>query len=572
MSLVTQGHDLDASVDYLVSILHKPGFSGKIQHILSNLVYYVPRLRTHRKLEQLVVAMLESAIWPVAIDGDWIILQETAEAIFSWKLEISEPVIDVAEFYEVWDRAIRNCRAWTVAKLTIIAGILNTRTKFEDLQTRFFLDAPSSVSRKYLDWKYKFFMPLWQQLFTVSLRNAPIEAEHLAVFMSQLFEIRDVKKISGDLLAPVLLHLSLAYVKGPNASPRFVSKNLGSIAKTLEATLPNVDVGLANETLNSVCATAFDISLREMHAPKANYSSQTHSNQLLTVVLILRGCLLRSKTPRGWYNQAIISLFYMDFIAQDFGKAGFQSYEYIYNVSSAACTIGIAQYYCCLSVMRGNIWPSHESNVVNTSRILFLLNFLESSLGLVPIAPDFLDDYVVPVLSRYGASSNTSICEAAQAAQLCLYSNNSSGKFLQVWKAAHYQDFLQQSIHQYLGGVLSSSQLVHIFAAISQDIPLLSQANPDISREILHYTYLRILNCRDEHPEVISTLILCLIKQLSHIQSNYTTDWLENCVELIQLCPSQKEKVLDGLWKQITSSRLPDDRALNWFLNNQSKL
>ncbi|CEP60040.1 Pex8p LALA0_S01e01640g [Lachancea lanzarotensis] len=572
MSSGGQTPELESAVDHLVTILHQPIFTGEIHDILSNLVYYIPRLRRKRKLEQLVSGFLESQLWSMLLGEDRSVLQETAEAIFSWKLSISEPVISVAEFYAVWDRAIKNCKAWNISKLTVLTGILGTRAKLDTLQTQFFLDDSNSVSGKYRNWKYELFMPVWRQLFRETMKHSPREAEYLAVLLSCIYENRDVNEVMGEQLAPVLLQLSLTVINDYKKSPSFVSKNLGSIAKTLESTLSKTNIVVVTNALRAVTATTFDISLREMHAPRANYSTQIYSNQLLTVISILRGCLSRPAIPKEWYSQVIMSLFYVDFIAQDFGKKGFQSYEYIYKISVAGCTVDVAQYYNCLDTMRGNIYQSSGNNVVNNSRILYLLNFLEFSLGIVPVTPDFLSEFFVPVVTFYAASSDANICEAAQATQLCLYNNKSAGEFLQVWKTTHYLEFLEQSTQRFLAGVLKSSQLIHIFAAIAQEIPALKPTNPDISREVLHYTYLLVLNHQKESSEVVSTLIQCLAQQLPHIKTKYITGWLENIIELIQFCPAQKEKIFDCLWKQINSGLLPDDRALSWFLSSQSKL
>ncbi|SCU91077.1 LAFA_0F01728g1_1 [Lachancea sp. 'fantastica'] len=563
--------DLDVAVDHLVTILHHRGFAGKIQEILDNLVYYIPRLRRKRKLEELVSAFLESKLWSSSLNGDRTSLQEAAEAIFSWKLSISEPVISVFEFYEVWDRVIMRCPAWNINKLTILIGILGTRDKFGSLQRQYFLDNSHSVYGKYAKWRDDLFVPVWRQLFKQSLGHSPRDAEDLAVLMACVFTQSEVLHEFLNQFVSILLHLSLAYIRDYKNSPVFVSRNLGSIAKTLEYALCRTDAAISSNALNALTATIFDMSLTELHAPRANYSTQTHSNQLLTVVSILRGCFAYSPARSEKYGQAIMSLFYVDFLAQDFGKTGFYSYEYVYKLCVAACTFSPAEYYGCLDTMRGNIYQFPNNNVVNKSRILFLLNFLEASLGPVPITPRFLEEYLAPVVTYYAASSDAEICEAAHAAQLCIYGDKSGDHFLQVWKRTHYLKFLEQAVQRYFSKVLSPSQLIHIFAVISQEIPALRLVDPDVSREILQYTYLRILNSRQASPEELSTLIQCLVKQLPHIDAKYITDWLENCIELTQICPPQKEKILDCLWEQITSGQLSNDRALEWFLKTQSK-
>ncbi|SCU82870.1 LANO_0B07712g1_1 [Lachancea nothofagi CBS 11611] len=570
MSLNTRRSQADSDVDYIINALQRANFNGGAQGISSNLLYYLPRIRRMSKLENLVESVLESKLWSTALNGNFSILQEMTEAIFSWKLEISEPAISISEFYEVWDVAIKRCQTWTIAQLAILCGALCTKSKFESLQSKFFLDDGGLVAQKYIMWKERIFIPVWRQLFVKSLDH-PEEAEQLAIFLTRIFEPNDLKRVPADPLTNVLMKLSLSYVRNPQVSTPTVSKSLSHIAKTLEVVLPIVGPQLVTQALDLICVICFELSQKELLAPQANYSSQVHSNQLLTTILIFRGCISRGRVPLQWYRQVAISLFYLNYIVQDFGKVGFDSYEYIYDVCATGIMQDFAQYSGYLEVMRGNIWDSQINNAVNSSRILYLLNFMESTLTQIKVTPAFLENFIVPVLSHFGKSSNTAICEAAYAAHLSLYSNHFSGRALQVWKTSHCRDFLNVSTTQYLNGILSSTQLVHIYCAIAEELPTLRQINNDISREVMQFTYLRVVNSGGESPQVVATLIQCLIKQLPHIGEQYLVDWLENCVELIRLCPSERDRILDSIWAEVTSAGI-SNRGLTWFLNMQSKL
>lgn len=566
MALLSRQSQADQAVDYIINALSKPNFHGDIKAILNNLVYYVPRVRSKVNLDRLLHAMFCSKAWETALQNDFISLQESSEAIFSWKLEISEPVISVNEFYQAWDSAVTDCNMWSAGQIAIIGGALKAQNKFKSLQTRYFLDERGSVVEIYTRWKRQYFLPLWRQIFMRSVRT-PKRLEQLTLILSAVFSPRDSAFVPCDPLCEVLIGLSIAYIQDPSRCEPSVARNISNIAKTLEAALQYASKKVTSRSLKLICTATFELSLRELNNPKSVYSSQAYSNQLLTVVLIFRGCVTQPVIPDIWYLQIIVSLYYMNFILQDFGRVGFESYEFIYEVCTTAIKMKPESYVNSLEVMRGNLWPSVMNNAVNDSRALFLLTFVESTVADMTIDAKLLHSILVPTLNHFVRSPNTVICESAHAAQLALFSNHVSPDCLQKWKCGNCLEYLDLSTNQFLAGFLSSSQVVHVYTSIVREAAFLHPYNDDLVREILHFTYLRILNSWKMGPEIVATLIECLVVQIPHASQKYIIDWLDNCLSLINSCGQGKEKLLDHLWLQLTSNEITDD-AFSWWYEN----
>ncbi|CUS23839.1 LAQU0S12e01200g1_1 [Lachancea quebecensis] len=566
MALLAGQSQVDQAVDYIINALSKPDSSGDIRVILNNLVYYVPRLRSKVKLDRLVRAMFRSRVWESALQGDLILLQESSEAIFSWKLEISEPVISVNEFYEVWDNTVTDCSMWSAAQISIIGGALKTRNKFKSLQTRYFLDERGLVAEIYARWKRQYFLPLWRQIFLQSAHK-PKRLRQLAIVLSAIFSPSDSTYVPCDVLCEVLTGLSISYIQDHSRCEPGLPRNISGVANTLEATLQCASKKVASRSLKLICTATFELSLRELNNPKQVYSSQVYSDQLLTVVLLLRGCITRPEISDIWYLQAIMSLYYMNFILQDFGRVGFESYEFIYEVCATALKMKPESYTNCLEVMRGNLWPSVMNNAVNDSRALFLLTFIESTVADMTIDAKLLNSIIVPTLSHFVSSPNTAICESAHAAQLSLYSNHVSPEYLQKWKCENCLKYLDLSTNQFLAGFLSSTQVIQVYTSVVREAAFLQPYNDDLVREILHFTYLRILNAWKMGPEIVTTLIECLVVQIPHVSQKYIIDWLDNCLDLINNCGQEKEKLLDHLWLQLTSNEVADV-AFGWWYEN----
>lgn len=554
---------VDNAVSYVVNSLSKPSFSGDSKVLLGNLVYYVPRVRSSSKLKKLVHSIICSKIWDSALKGDFLTLHESIEMIFLWKLEISEPCVSITEFYDIWDNAIKCCGRWSFAQITILGAIIKTKSKFSQLQASFFLDDVGSVTRQYHDWKYHYFLPLWRNLFLRSPVSSQV-SKQLTLMLAFVFEAEDSRLLPCDPLCSVLLGLSVDFIKNAATCESFTSRNIGTIAKTLEVLLPFASQSIVSQSICSICSAAFELSLKEMNAPKPFYSSQTYSNQILTLVLTLRGSVSRRNVPSLWYRQVIMALFYVNFILQDFGRVGFESYEFLYDVCTTGVIMAPNEYVHCLEIMRSNLWNFVINNPVNDSRAVFLLEFMESTLAHIPLDERVLRDIIIPAIVHFTKSPNAAICEAAHTARLSLYSNHVSGPHLQKWKIENCKEYLHLSTDQFLSGMLSARQLIHIHLLVVRQTRFLLQYTNDLLREILHSTYLRALNCKTKGSKVMATLIECLIVQLPYVSEKHVLDWLDNCLELANSCTQERDQLLDKIWLQLTTNNLTD-QAFDWW-------
>lgn len=555
------------AIDYLVTSLTKKSFPGDTAGLLHNLVYYTPRIRSRRQLVRIVGAILHSPLWNVAPEAS-LAVYDMAQAIFEWKLQVSEPLIPVGEFYHVWDQAVEGCSSWSLAQLAILAGILTTRDRFEQLQAVAFVDDSGAVSGLYVRWRRERFVPIWTQMVARNLANTVV-INHLSLLYSTVHAEGD-SGMPWDVLAHSLFELAMQHVKTPGEAT-FVARHLNKIAGALRSALPHTPAATVSKVLGRLCQVMFELSTAELNNGALHgYSAKRYSDTLFTVVLLLQGCLSHRAAAAQWYHQTMVSLFFLNFIAQDFGTVGFEAYQYVYELSLTGVTASFSGLSHCYDVMRGNVWPVRE-NKANDSRALFMLSFMERALPLVPLPRDFIDSAVTPTVTEYIHSPCRALMETAHTVQLSLFANTVSDSRLTQWKLHNLQPYIELSTGQFLGGKLSSKQLLLVFQTVAHQFPYLSAAHKDLSRELLHYTYLQILNCGSQDKK--STLVECLMHQLWFVNARHLVDWLDTCLELIGTCPD-KEPLLDELWDIVANAK--SDTARHWWYSRvlpvQSKL
>lgn len=555
------------AIDYLITSLTKKSFPGDTAGLLHNLVYYTPRIRSRWQLVRIVGAILHSPLWNAAPEA-FLAVYDMTQAVFEWKLQVSEPLIPVGEFYHVWDQAIEGCSSWSLAQLAILAGILTTRDRFEQLQAVSFVDDSGAVSGLYARWRREWFVPIWTQMVARNLANTVV-INHLSLLYSTVHAEGD-SAMPWDVLTHSLFELAMQHFKTPGEAT-FVARHLNRIAGTLRSALPHTPAATVSKVLGRLCQVTFELSTTELNNSALHgYSAKRYSDTLFTAVLLLQGCLSHRAAAAQWYHQTMVSLFFLNFIAQDFGTAGFEAYQYVYELSLTGVTASFSGLSHCYDVMRGNVWPVQE-NKANDSRALFMLAFMERALPLVPLPREFVDSAVTPTVTEYIHSPCRELMETAHTVQLSLFANTVSDTCLTQWKLHNLQPYVELSTGQFLRGKLSSKQLLLVYQTVAHQFPYLSAAHKDLSRELLHYTYLQILNCGSQDKK--STLVECLMYQLWFVNPRHLVDWLDTCLELIGTCPN-KEPLLDELWDIVANAK--SDTARHWWYSRvlpaQSKL
>ncbi|SCW00206.1 LAFE_0B11782g1_1 [Lachancea fermentati] len=549
----------NGAVDHLILILNLSHYQDDRTSLLKNLAYYTPRIRSKVQLKRLINSIIESHIWLPQNENGVLSLFELTEAIFHWKLEISEPVISIRDFYDIWDSGFRRCHSWTTPKLALLCGVLSTESKFERLQSTLFIDDSGSVHFKYREWRSNLLLPIFSELFHASHNSQSLN--EMCLIYAPLCREGDIKHIPNSAVTRCLFNLSTEFMLGKDQKNSFLARHINSIANALHLLLTWTEHEVVTQVLKVICSLSFELSIKELNNPKKDYSVKPYSDVLLTIVLILQGCASRLDLPYEWAYEIVISLFYINYLVHDFGVVGFSNYEHIHDVSIAGVTITSSGFYNVLSVMRGNLW-SLSGNKVNDSRVLFVLTFLEQTLAKIPIDSDKLKNIVAPLISHYLDFPNGEILETAHSAYLALFTNRISMQPMDQWKFEHAIQYIDQSTMQFMQKILSSSQLVLIYRTVASQLPYLKYINDDLGRQLLQYTYLKILNCKTLDEK--STLIECLICQVMYTDERFLRDWLDNCLELLSTCQGRKKELLDKLWKTIMSSG-QNEAALDWW-------
>lgn len=563
--------DFDDTVNHLISFLRN-GIPQNSPALLNNLVYYTPRLRNVRSLQKLVGSTFESTIWAKT---DLFELYEMSQAIIQWKLEISEPTVSLHEFYNAWDLCFANCNAWTPQKLTILGGILSTKSKFEYLQKNHFLDDSGTVIRLYGYWRNEYFLPVWCSLVG---RSQPLSRlDEIVAIYSTLSDPVDIKRnqVPWDMVTWSLTRLSTSYLASPPVDNSPLARHLSQFVKTLQISIGRNSQTVISDVLSNLCRECFNLCAREAGSsnPKKNYSGEYFRNVLFAIIIELKSILdATQNVPENWYPQIIMCLFHTSFIAKDIGTIGFESYEYVYDVVTTGITMCSNHwvYMHLLDTMVGNIWNGLpiRSNKPNDAKRLFLLNYMERTLPEFPhLTPPFIRGVIKPMEFSYIDSEDLEVRESMHLVLLSLFQNSVSGDNLIAWQAQHYHEYITLATDHFLQGKLSEAQLAIAYQRMSSRLPLLQAVDRHLTRNTLHYTYLKTLNC--PHTDQQKALLLCLIYQIPFVNRIFLLEWFNTCKELmskIKFDGAQNKKILEALWKVVSSIKTDD--ALKWWYGN----
>lgn len=553
------------AINHLLALLASDG-NVVDPAFLNNLVYYTPRLKSSTKLVSLVKAIFKSNVW---LHFDLLKLYQMAQGIVYWKLEISEPSIPVSVFYDVWNSCFAKCQLWTMPRLAIIGGILSTKDKFNELQLTSFVDDTGKIKGYYRDWKRLYYLPILQQF----LQMPYTDLRSLTIIYATISEFEDSSINNLDSWCTItssLADLFSSYIISPHHQDIFLHENMNKLAKTLQISLTKSPDFLISRFLSRLCRDFYDLSVMELKTnPNKDYSSKRYSNILFTTCVALKALLEDKRSlPPAWYYQITMCLFYLNFITEDIGNTGLDSYGTVYEITSTAISCGTDSriYYDLLSTMKGNI--SHiisEPSKINTSRLLFMLNFMGTTLSEVPvITPQLIQEIVLPLRLTYLNSTSLDIRESVHVAMISLFMNSNKG--LAKWQAQNYLNYLRISVGQFLDGKITEQQIILIFQKISSRVSSLSFFEKHLLRDALHYTYTKVLNCYKFQKEQQKALVKCIIYQIPYVVSQKMIYWLDTVQELlsqINFTATQRDDILSSLWK--TVSTLKSDTALKWW-------
>ncbi|KAL3239968.1 Pex8p [Nakaseomyces bracarensis] len=596
--------DQEHEVRYLIDLLKQSSaLKGKqVIHtsIIDNLVYYVPRLQNAKIVFSLISALFETTLW-YEEDVDPVKVLDMAQSIFYWKLEISEPTLTVDEFFQLWDRVITNNTGWSVYKLALLSGICTSADKFEELQRKYYIaETPREIRNMYHYWKYDVFMNSWSQFLLKSADDSRKDVpriETLCLLYCPISKLEDLsisasKGINFPLYFVIIALSNLAIIYALDHPPEdeFLARNINQVARTLQLLLPKCDNQKElSMIMDELCVACFNISSKETSSemPNKDYSGvKYYSNTLLTFTLIFKG-ILNSKTnkTRSIYYQILTCMYYLNFIALDFGTIGFESYEYTYNASIFGVTApgdDLVVYNSLITTFNNNIWHTLKyPNKINDSKLLFLLDFLKNSIETTTLnfgntftAADFVNDTIVPLKLQYLNSKDEVIRDTMHSVMLATFSNNISGHHLLEWQRKNFLSYLSASTEQYTRhNLLKEDQIIHIYQTLGYRMATLDTIaiNDDesctLSRETLNFTYLQVKNGRNKQMRIV--MLKCLIYLIPYTNHNYILMWLNNIMQLFdeELGPTNPEDhrvLFDTLWDVIPNVKTTDI-ALKWW-------
>lgn len=555
----------DQAINHLLSVLalDKPISSPAI---LNNLVYYTPRTKSVGQLTRLVNAIFQGTSRP---GFNVLELFEMSQAIAQWKLEISEPAIPPRQFYEIWDSCFRRCYSWTRSKLAILAGILSTRENLKSLQTGNFVDGSGQIIKLYDSWKRDIFIPTCCEF----VRSSKRDISSLIMIYAAISSPFDAKYgfLPWDIITIHLSRLFLRHMTG-QAEP-FFEKNLSRMAKTLQTSLAKSEEPVVSDFLSLLCRGSYDLAFLELRdqTQTKDYSKQYYSHILFTAVVSLNSILQSTgKAPVSWYAQIIMILFNLNFIAEDVGVVGFDSYQSVYEIACTGITLADEQavYFDTVKVMNGNIWVGTSSgNKINRAKLLFMLKFMGSTLSELSSIPiPFIRDFIQPQQRVYMDSRDEDIRESAHVMTLSIFSSHSNDSDFLQWECQNYLPYLDLSTSQFLQQKISDKQLIMIYQKLSSQLPILQHVDRHLSREALHYTYLKILNCHPHQLNEQAVLLKCLIYQILYSNEQHMVDWLDATQELlssIKFTHEQRHDIITTLWDVLSHSK--SDAAFKWW-------
>lgn len=565
----------DQEVDYILNYLVSSR-TGLSPALLNNLIYYLPRIKSLPKLTKLINATFNNAS---RFETNALELFDAAQAIAQWKLQISEPIIPLSEFFGVWDSCFAACHSWTRPKLALIAGILSTKESFFTLQANSFIDGTGQVGKLYEGWERSIFIPTWCEL----LKNSRRDQSGLVLIYSAVAGPSDGIRYSYIPWDAVTFHLSQllsSYMIDQSKCPEFFSRKLSQMARTLRTSLANSSITSINSFVSQICKVSYNLNFKEINSqmPNKDYSGKYYSGILFTIVISINSILQSAvEIPPAWYPQLLMTFLNINFIANDVGIAGFDSYESVYEVlcSGVTMTDDHELYYAIVETMRGNIWSNQRyPNKVNQAKLLFLLNFMGSTLSHISVIPPrFITHFITPMTKQYADSDQEDIRESVHVMMLSLFKNNGSSNVLLQWQARHFLEYIDLSTNQFMSGEISEKQLTMIYQEMSSRLPSLQITDKHLAREALHQTYLRILNSPPNENAKQAVLLKCIIYQSAFLSEEHLVDWLDTVQELLSIVSfnrGQRDDIINTLWDVISHRR--SDIALKWWYGHLNGL
>ncbi|SMN22897.1 similar to Saccharomyces cerevisiae YGR077C PEX8 Intraperoxisomal organizer of the peroxisomal import machinery [Maudiozyma saulgeensis] len=571
------------NVNHLVLLLKSPKSQNinALPAVLNNLVYYIPRIQVESSLVNLVQAFFES---PLLIYINPLELFEAGQAIFKWKLQISEPTVKLHTFFSIWNDQFHLCQSWTLPKLSVLCGVLKMKDEFHSLQKAYYVDDSGQLTKMFQEWRKDIFIPLWIQLYNQSFAQDPILTEILTSIyapVSKRIDLRNKNMIPlWNAISSSCMKILIKYVYRENVNdPKvtFYLDNVNHFTRMLQFSLVETDSQCISDILDDLIKVSLDLSQLELNSvmPNKTYDIPLYSRKFISIILTLRWCLeSKNSIPVEWYKKSLIILYNLNYIANDFGTVGFVSYEFVQGVcinGILACKNSIGVTLSLIETFESFVDPSlRYPNKINDSRLIFVLEYIDNiNKKITDLDIKFVTDIQFPIISNHLVSRFQEVRESAHTAMVSLLLNGSCSPMILQWKTSHIHDYASMVINQFRSEMLTKDQLQIIFKSIGCCLSSLQTLDRNIVMSVLHQLYRAIVNTPIKDSVQRVELIKCLIYQLPYCHSSHICDWLENVLQLIDQSRLEQQvanEVLDCTWNVV--STMHNDVSLRWWYTN----
>lgn len=549
------------SIRYLITALKNPSNENNAtaeSQILNNIVYFTPRLRDVQVVSQLIQVFFQ---WKPRWLTIWDIFKASS-SIMQWKLEISEPQINIHTFVSLWKQEIGSYRALNCFQISIVAGLVSSHSQLNTLQKQLYIDDSGIAEKELHDLKYRHFLPYWKQQLIIA-RGNPHQTDDLCVLYSMIHSKLD-NDLPHDIIFSNLFDILVDYIKNANMEysgrNAFAYQHINLLCKTCADSIPHLHNH--SELLMGKMITLHDITkkltAKASLSKKGNYTGKYYTNCLFIVVLLLSGY----RPDPSNVSIMTFTLYYTSFILQDFGLDGFSAYQSLIHSLCNVTSQDLKIFDSILTGMVSQVSFDMENKVYH-SMMLFILEYLQLNMSLLEI-PDaqYLTERIEPLIGPLLSSTDIKLRESAHLVWLELYNNDSWKPDIVEFKLKRIRVYLRDCFQGCQKSFMTKEQLLLVWKSMLPIIRHLSNYDINLVRDLIHSTYLNIIN--SENLEMKSIGIECLVEQLYNVPEKYLWDWLNTCKQLIEGQPPVMRDILfTKLWEFVSHAH--NELAIRWW-------
>lgn len=579
-------------VNLLLSILRSTNSSNlTASNLLSYVVNYFPKVKNAENLKLLSKALFKNTVVfnNIVNVNDGYLIIEAIKATFDTKIKISEPSLQLPEFFNSVITPLYESRIEPWKKMLVATGVLLSEPLY---QTHAIPE-----TRAYFDKTYASLVNLNHHLLVQLFGNVQVNGfeintlSSIALACSLPFFNSHQKShlphdsiflFTNDLIFQSPLGLRNGSTEELSKSQSPALKHLSRLSFLIEnCLLHGVSYPILHASFSDILQFSIGLINRVVNTPK---SWDFLKNILFSIIIIFQGfCsfslnLFNGLKPDQFsqLSETIMKvLFHLNFIIEKIGTGGFQAYNFVYltNVDGLLQTsLSKAQELASFFIRATNLNKVPRDHY-ESSKVLFALTYFESLIKSCSeeYYNKFIEPYVSILINHTHPNQSPefiqmqrSIIEASHSVILSTFRNPKNSLVITTTAISYLHTVLSQ-----FPTFLSTHQLKLAIETIARSVSPPSDAfylNKDNFRELIHSLYMAILNTDPRQPlptdngenngplTVRVALIDCLISILPYVHASKFNDWLNNISGLIEATPIGQEHqfLQDSLWKMLS--------------------